>query len=253
MNERIRALLVDDEPLARQKLRTLLASETDIKVVGECDNGVAAVEMVLRLHPDLIFLDIQMPGLDGFETLEAFGPDWVGAVIFVTAHDKHAIQAFEVHALDYVLKPFDRKRFQHALARARRHIELNRTGQVNRQLLSLLEERKEQKRIVVRNAGHILIVRCEEIDWVGAEGNYVNLHVGNNSYLHRETVSKMEARLDRRIFARIHRSTIVNVERIKKLRPLFHGDYEVTLTSGARLNLSRSYRAQLERALGQAF
>ncbi len=257
MVQKIRTLIVDDEPLARQKIRTFLKNEPDVEILGECSSGVAAVEVVRKKSPDLMFLDIQMPGMDGFGTLQAIGADQIGAVIFVTAHDKHALRAFEAHALDYILKPFDRKRFQNALSRARMQIELNRGGQVNHQLRSLLEElmteKKEPKRIVVGNARNILVLRCDEIDWVKAEGNYVCLHVGSKSYLHRETVSNMEEKLDRRLFARIHRSTIVNVERIKHLQPLFHGDYNVTLTNGVRLTLSRNYRAQLEQVLGQPF
>jgi len=245
----IRTLIVDDEPLARKKLRALLEREDDVEIVGECATGRAAVAAVKQASPDLMFLDIQMPGLDGFSTLEEIGEENLPKVVFVTAYDKYALRAFEVHALDYILKPFDRERMTQVLLRVRREIAPGAT----RQLLSLLEDLRSphHQTLLVKHAGNIMFVPHEEIDWVEAADNYVRLHVGNNSYLLRETISNLETTLDQRSFARIHRSTIVNIRRIKHLRPLFHGDYEVVLKSGVRLTLSRTYRLPFERALGR--
>ena len=257
MTPKIRTLIVDDEPLARKKLSLLLKREPDIEFVGESVNGKQAIKTIRETSPELIFLDIQMPGLDGFGTLEALGAIQIPALIFVTAHDKHALRALEVQALDYVLKPFDRHRLQIALERARAQILMSRSGQTNQDLLSLFEDLRSttrvQKRIVVRNGGNLIFLPTEEIDWIEAAANYVRLHMGGHSYLLRETLTNMETKLDQRLFARIHRSTIVNVERIKKLQPLFHGDYEVLLQNGVRLTLSRNYRNQLERALSHSF
>lgn len=254
----IRALIVDDEPLARERLRTLLAAEADVEVVAECGDGAEAVSVVARLRPDLLFLDVQMPEMDGFHVLEALGEaDAPPSVIFVTAYDKYALRAFEVHALDYLLKPFDRERFTRALSRARASLLRQRKGAIDERLLALLAdikpEPKHLERLVIKASGRVFFIKTEEIDWIEAASNYVCLHVGPESHLMRETMSALESKLDPRKFLRASRSAIVNIEKIKELHPLFRGDYEVVLHTGARLTLSRAYREKLQELLGHAF
>jgi two-component system LytT family response regulator len=249
-------LIVDDEPLARQRIRKLLEAEPDMEVVGECSDGRKAVAVIQEQRPDLVFLDVQMPGLDGFGVLEALGIERMPGIIFVTAYDRYALRAFEVHALDYLLKPFDRQRFEKALERARAQINRSRTADVNKQLLALLEDvktgRKYQERFVVKSSNRVLFVRVEEIDWIEAAGNYVRLHAGSETHLLRETMSALEGKLDPHKFLRIHRSTIVNIERIQELQPWFHGDYVVLLKDGTQLTLSRSYRQKFQDLFGNA-
>jgi two-component system LytT family response regulator len=244
----MRVLIADDEPLACERLRTLLASERDITIVAECHDGSAAVAAIKDLGPDLVFLDVQMPEMDGFAVLEALREPPV--VIFVTAFDRFAIRAFEVRALDYLLKPFDRERFGKALGRARAEYERRSASDLGARMQSLLAELRGRKqhldRIVARAGGRVLFLRVEELDWIEAAGNYVRLHSGAEEYLYRETLSRMEAALDPARFARIHRSSIVNVERIKELHPLFRGDYTVVLRDGRELTLSKSYRERLK-------
>jgi two-component system LytT family response regulator len=258
----VRALIVDDEPLARQRLRTLLKGESDIEVVGECSNGHEAVAAVLELHPDLLFLDVQMPVLDGFGVLEALGTEQLPAVIFVTAYDTYAIRAFEVNALDYLLKPFDRDRFRKALQRARDMISKEPPSYTGEQLGALLVESHPERgtaagrppidRLVIKSSGRVFFLRTEEIDWIEAAGNYLRLHVGNEMHLLRDTMNNLEARLRPDKFLRIHRSTMVNLERVKELQPWFHGDYKVILLDGTELTLSRSYRPKLKNLLGES-
>jgi two-component system LytT family response regulator len=249
-------LIVDDEPLARQRIRKLLEAEPDIEVLGECGDGRKAITTIEEERPDLVFLDVQMPGLDGFSVLEHIGIDRMPGVIFVTAYDRYALRAFEVHALDYLLKPFDRERFQKALERARAQINRSRTAEVNKQLLALLEDvksaRKYQERFVIKSSNRVLFIRVEEIDWIEAAGNYARLHIGNETHMLRETMSALEEKLDPEKFLRIHRSTIVNIERIQELQPWFHGDYVVLLKDGKQLTLSRSYRQKLQELFGNA-
>jgi two-component system LytT family response regulator len=246
---KIRTLIVDDESLARERIKRYLGAEADIEIVGECANGKEAVESIDSLSPDLLFLDIQMPEMDGFGVLEAIGLQKVPAIIFVTAYDKYALKAFEVHALDYLLKPFNRERFRRSLARAREQLDHDRMGQLDQRLLSLLEDLKaEQKhldRLVVRSVGRVFFLKTDEIDWIEAAGNYVRLHVGREGHLLRETMNRLEAKLNPDKFLRIHRSTLVNIDRIKELQPLFSGDYTVILRDGRQLTLSRSYRDKL--------
>ncbi len=251
----IRVLIVDDEQLARERIRDMLENDSDIEVVGECANGTEAVEAVCRLSPDLIFLDVQMPERDGFGVLQCVNSDAMPAVIFVTAYDQYAVRAFEVYALDYLLKPFDRERFETAVRRAKSQI-LNKTsGNLNTRILSALEEIKSRPvhtdRLVIKTNGHIFFIKAEEIDWIEAEGNYVRLHVGKESYLLRETISSMESQLDPRSFLRVHRSAIVNIDRIQELQPWFHGEYRIVLQDGVELTLSRSYREKLNEFLGR--
>jgi two-component system, LytTR family, response regulator len=254
MSEPMRVVLVDDEPLARSKLRRLLAGEDGVEIVGEAASAAEAREVLLAERPDLIFLDIQMPEEDGFTLLESLPSDAVPAVIFVTAFDEHALRAFEVHALDYLLKPFDRERLRLALERAREALDRSAAGPFDEQLRMMLQElRGEQpylSRFVIRSVGRIVFVNAPDVDWIEAAGNYVRLHIAKESHLLRETMSSLETRLDPRVFARIHRSTIVNIERIRELHHIFHGDYSVLLKDGTRLTLSRGYREQFERLVG---
>ena len=255
MTKRIRVVIADDEPLARERLRTLLASEEWIEIVSECDNGADAIQAIARLEPDLVFLDIQMPCGTGFDVIEAVGPARMPLVVFVTAFDKYALRAFDVHALDYLLKPFDRERFQQALARARQQLERRSTGDLERRLLELMQDLRpasaKLERFVIKSGGRVFFVRADEIDWIEAAGNYVKLHVGSESHLFRETMNALEARLDPDVFYRIHRSHIVNIERVKELQPWFNGEYVVFLKSGTRLTLSRGYREKLQERIGR--
>jgi len=255
VGDRLRVLLVDDEPLARAKLRRLLAEDPGVEIVGEAASSAEARELVRAHLPDLLFLDIQMPDEDGFALLRSLPAGSVPAVVFVTAFDQHALRAFEVHALDYLLKPFDRERLGVALERAREAL-ARRPNPIDEQLRMVLGElRGEQPylgRFVIRSVGRILFVAAADVDWIEASGNYVRLHAGKESHLLRETMSSLETRLDPRVFARIHRSTIVNVERIRELHHIFHGDYSVLLKDGTRLTLSRGYREQFERLVAGA-
>ena len=251
----IRTLIVDDEALARERLRALLAGEPDLEIIGECADGAEAVEAIERDPPDLLFLDVQMPELDGFGVLEALRPARLPAVIFTTAFGQHALKAFEVHALDYLLKPFDRERLQAALGRVREQLRHAQAGALNEKLHALLAEMRPQPqkvdRLVVKTAGRVMLVRTADVDWIESADNYVSLHVGAETHLVRETMAALEARLDSQHFMRISRSTIVNLERIKELQPMFHGDYAVILRNGVRLSLSRSYRDKLQHLLGK--
>jgi two-component system, LytTR family, response regulator len=252
---KIRTLIVDDEPLARERVRALLAEETDVEVVGECRDGQEAVEAIRREAPDLVFLDVQIPEVDGFGVIERVGVDKIPVIVFVTAYDQYALQAFEVHAVDYLLKPFDQDRFQKALARARQSVQLRRGGDVNERLVALLEDLKTPQghleRLVVKSSGRLFFLRAEEIDWIESSGNYVSLHVGPESHLLRETMNGIETKLDPARFIRIHRTAIVNIDRIRELQPLFHGEYDVVLRTGTTLTLSRGYRDRLQGLLGK--
>jgi two-component system LytT family response regulator len=254
---KIRALVVDDEPLARERVLSLLQQEADVEVVGECSDGTQAVSAIQEQSPDLVFLDVQMPGCDGFQVIRHVGADRMPTVVFVTAYDEYALQAFEVHALDYLLKPFGKDRFQQTLRHAREALERRRAGDLGRRLLALVHDIKPEpqrvERLVVKSGGRVFFLRTDEIDWIEAAGNYVRLHLGAESHLFRETMNRMESRLDTRRFARIHRSRIVNTERIKELQPWFNGDYVVVLRDGTRLTLSRGYREKLQQRLGKGF
>jgi two-component system LytT family response regulator len=253
--DRIRTLIVDDEPLARQRLRTLLAAAPDFEIVGECGDGAEAVTAISERAPDLVFLDVQMPGLDGMGVIEELGPGRAPAFIFVTAYDRYALQAFEVQALDYLLKPFDRDRFAKALDRARAAVRRDPADN-GQQLRALIEEmvpnRKYLDRVLIKSGNRVVFLKVEEIDWVEAAGNYLRLHVGRETHLLRETMNALESRLDPAKFLRIHRSTIVNIDRIQEFHPLFHGDYAVLLRDGVQLTLSRGYRQKLPAPFGEA-
>jgi two-component system LytT family response regulator len=250
---KIRALIVDDEELARDRVASLLAEQPDVEVVGTCADGPSAVEMIERERPDLVFLDVQMPGMDGFDVVENLDRDHLPAIVFVTAHDAHAIRAFEIHALDFLLKPFDQARFEKALERARAQLVRDKTSTIDSRLVSLLEElrdeRKYPERLIVKSSGRVFFVRAEDIDWVEAAGNYVKIHTKNEGHLLRESMKNMEAKLDPKTFVRIHRSAIVNIDRIKELEPWFHGEYVVILRDGTRLTASRVFSDRLSAAI----
>ena len=252
---RTRVLIADDEPLARQRLRMLLAQEDWVEVAAECDNGPDAVAAIQKLKPELVFLDVQMPGASGFDVIESVGADRMPPVVFVTAYDRYALRAFDVHALDYLLKPFDRERFQQALGRARQHVDRKDAGELERRLLELVQDLRTSpprpERFVIKSGGRVFFVRASEIDWIEAAGNYVKLHVGAEAHLLRETMNALEAQLDPDVFFRIHRCHIVNIERVKELQPWFNGEYVVCLQDGARLTLSRGYREKLQERLGR--
>jgi two-component system, LytTR family, response regulator len=251
-----RVVIADDEPLARERLRMLLGPEQWLEIVGECENGAAAITAIQDLQPDLVFLDVQMPGATGFEVIEAVGPKHMPAVIFVTAYDRYALRAFDVRALDYLLKPFDRERFQQALGRARQGLHDTSHADLEQRLLALVHDLKQGPqrvdRFVVKSGGRVYFVRTDEIDWVEAAGNYVKLHVGDQAHLLRETMTAMEAQLDSDVFVRIHRCHIINIERVSELQPWFNGEYVVCLNSGAKLTLSRGYRERFQQRLGGA-
>jgi two-component system LytT family response regulator len=242
----IKTLIIDDEPLARDRIKRFLRDEGDIVVIGECGNGAEAIEKIASEQPDLVFLDIQMPEKNGFEVIKALSRRHLPAIIFVTAYDQYAIKAFEVHAMDYLLKPFNRDRIHRAVARAREHVENKRLGNLDERLNALIADLKTEKkyidRLVVKSVGRVFFLKTDEIDWIEAAGNYVKLHVGRESHMIRETMNGIEAKLDPEQFLRIHRSTVVNIDRIKELQPMFSGDYIVILRNGTELALSRNYR-----------
>jgi two-component system, LytTR family, response regulator len=253
---KIRAMIVDDEPLARRGIRAHLTEERDVEIIAECGDGREAVRLIRELEPDLVFLDVQMPELDGFGVLEAIAAERLPDFIFVTAYDKYALRAFEVHALDYLLKPFDAERFAKALGRARSQLERENLGEISLRLQSLIDDlktnQKYAERLVVKAAGRIFFLGVGEIDWVEAADNYVRLHSGRDSHLVRETMSSLEKRLDPALFLRVHRSIIVNVRRIKELHPMFRGEYEIILQDGTRLATGRGYRDKLQELFGHA-
>lgn len=247
----MRTLIVDDQLLARESLRRMLKDEPDIEIVGTAASGREAVDAIHSLAPDLVFLDVRMPDLDGFGVLAQIAPARRPAVIFVTANDDFALRAFDVHAVDYLVKPCPVERFQTALHRARRHLLRNRARETQRRLTALLEDLKAQpklaERLPVKSEGRIIFLRLPEIDWVEAADNYVKLHTGNQAHLLRDTMTSLERKLPAERFLRISRSAMVNIEQIKELHPMFHGEYAVILRNGTRLTLTRGYRAQLQR------
>ena len=247
---KIRVLIVDDEPLARQRIRDLLKKDSSFEIIGESGNGIDAISQIQERSPDLVFLDVQMPELNGFEVLETVGVENIPQVIFVTAYDQYALRAFEVHALDYLLKPFDRNRFEEALDRARDHLEMRKNGEFSTRLREMLHEVKAETkyldRLIVKTEGRIFFIKTDEITWIGAAGNYVSLHVSKDEHLVRDTMHGMESKLDPNKFIRIHRSTIVNLERIKEIQPWFNGEYLVILNDDTRLTMSRKYRERFK-------
>jgi two-component system, LytTR family, response regulator len=268
----IRVLIVDDEPLARQRVEDLLRAEDGVEIVASVDSGTAAVDAVRSLHPDLVFLDVQMPGKTGLEVVREIGPDEMPATIFVTAYDRYALQAFDLAAVDYLVKPFDDERFEQAFRRARRHVELEEMGELRERLLAVLDTGPRTpsagngpnvpassttrsgtpylERIAVEMRGKVRVVPVSQIEYITASGPYVELHTSERAYLIREAIHTLEERLDPERFLRIHRSIIVRVDLIDTFHRGAGGDYEVQLKSGARLRVSRSRREELERRLG---
>jgi two-component system, LytTR family, response regulator len=250
---KLRTIIVDDEPLARDRIRSLLAGEADVEVVAECADGEDAIRTIRTLLPDLVFLDIQMPVVDGLDVVRAIGPRSMPLTVFVTAWDGYALQAFEAHAVDYLLKPFGQRRFRESLERVRLAAGHDGAAAMERKLDRLLEfllpEARFLERFVVRTGSRIVIVPAAEVNWIAAEGNYVRLHVGARSSLVRETMAGLEEKLDPGEFVRIHRSTIVRIAAIAELESVFQGEYVVVLRDGSRLSSSRAYRSRLEQAV----
>ncbi len=234
----MKVVIVDDEPLARQVVRILIENDRELSVAGEC-SGVDAAEVIARERPDILFLDIQMPEVDGFDVLERVGADAVPAVVFVTAYDEYALRAFEVHALDYLLKPFDDRRFFAALSRAKEQVRAKIPSSFTR-------------RFLVRTRDKVLFIKADDLEWVEAADYYVSLHAGGKSYLLRQTMAEIERQLDPAKFVRVHRSAIVNLDRVKEMHPLFRGDCALVLADGTQLRLSRARREEFERRLAGA-
>lgn len=276
----IRALVVDDEPPARENLRLLLADEDDIEIVEECGSGARAVAAIREHDPDLVFLDVQMPGIDGFEVIRAVGPERMPITVFVTAYDRYAVDAFEAEALDYLLKPFDDRRFGAALDRARARLKEQADGSLARRMIALMGEVRPQHpghsghpeqperpgdgdgdgeevrtghltRLTVRERDRVRLLRVDAVDYFEAAGDYVRAHEGGRTHLLDDTMRSLEEALDPRRFVRIHRSHIVRIDRIRELEPFLHGDWMVRLQDGTELRLSRTRRKALERALGR--
>ena len=246
-------LIVDDEPLARERLRTLLSAEPDVELTDECADGEAAVEAIRRSAPDLVFLDVQMPGAGGFDVIRAVGPERMPHVVFATAHDEFALRAFDVAALDYLLKPFDEERVRVALGRARDRI-ADGGPRLDPAVLALLEGARGgasyAERLTVRTGTRYAVVRVAAVDWIGAEDNYVRLHVGRESHLMRDTLAALERTLDPRRFVRIHRSTVVNVDRVRSIESWGVGEFLLVLQDGTKLQSSRGYRERVRDAFG---
>jgi two-component system LytT family response regulator len=249
----IRTLLVDDEMLARLAIRQALASHEDVTIVGECGNATEAKQAIAALEPDLLFLDIRMPGMDGFKLLHGMKRDNLPMVVFATAYGQHALRAFDANAIDYVLKPIDQERFDQAMARVRRHWHgLQATAIPSNATAPLPASSPYLQRLSVQQGEHIRVVAANDIDWIRSDGNYVHIHAGAATYLHRESLRHLLDVLDPGRFLRIHRGIVVNVERIREVHPLFQGSAEVVLQDGTRLSLSRRFRMQARRALGMA-
>jgi two-component system LytT family response regulator len=266
-SSKIRTLVVDDEPAARRGLRLLLERDDEIQVIGEAASGTEAVRKIAEEKPDLVFLDVQMPELNGFKVLEAVAARHSPAVIFVTAYDQHALRAFEVNAVDYLLKPFEDERFQAAVRRAKAQLQRQQTETLSTKLNQLLaylqtvpaagagEARTEtitRERILLKSGGDIYFLKADEIDWIEADGDYMKFYAGGRTHLLRETMGRLEEKLDAQQFIRIHRSTIVNISRVKKLSPSFAGEYAVILHDGTKLRLSRGYHGRLQELLKSA-
>ena len=251
----MRVVIVDDEPLARLRVRNLIAEHDDVEIVAECANGEQAIRTIEQSPPDVLILDVQMPELDGFDVLQAIGVDRVPVVIFVTAYERFALRAFEAHALDYLLKPFDDERFDAALQRARDRINEREGGDLDVRLRALLHGVSGGsgylQRIVVPSGNRSIFVRTDDIDWIEAERNYIRLHVRGRSHLLRENLGRMETSLDPSKFCRIHRSTIVNIDRIQAVESLFRGEYRVVLQDGTKVTSGRSYRNNLHQLMGK--
>lgn len=254
--KRTRVGIADDEPLARERIVSMLAPHENYEVVAECNDGAAALAAIRSSNLDLLFLDVRMPELDGFQVLEALGSGPLPVIVFVTAFDDYALRAFDVSALDYLLKPFDRARFEKTLARVETQLASSAARKMSTELREFLSgfaatgSTSYAERFPVKSSGDIYFVRAADIDWVDATGNYVTLHAGGRKHMIRETLKSVEAKLDPRKFVRVHRSAIINLDRLKKLQPYFHGEYVVTLTDGTTLTSSRGYSDRLRSLLG---
>ena len=246
---KIRALIADDEPLAREWVRSAVAEDPDLDVIGEAGDGFEAAESIRRLKPDLVFLDVQMPGLDGFGVLEALSPEEIPAVVFVTAFDQYAVRAFEAQAVDYLMKPFSRDRVEEAVRRVRELVKGKSLEDFRESIARIVEkirrDRSYPEWVLLKAEGKNVFVKVRDIDWIESSRNNVRIHVGQNLYLLHETTTAIASRLDPKRFLRIHRSAIVNIERIRELHPWFNGDYAVILRDGTQLTLSASYRDRL--------
>lgn len=259
----ITTIIVDDEPLARRNIRLLLKDDPEIEIAGEAGSGREALSLIRKHSPDLVFLDIQMPEMDGFGVLENLEATQLPVIVFVTAFDQYALKAFEFHALDYLLKPFDDARFTKALAKVKLQVEQKELKDLSERLVALLEGREQRpeeqpraryvSRLLIKSAGRVFFLKTDEIDYIQAEDYYVKLHVGRKGHLLRETMNEMEAKLDPSKFLRIHRSSIVNIERIREMQQHFNGEYIVLLHDGTELKLSRSRREQLQSLLKSGF
>lgn len=254
----INAIIVDDEHLAREKVSLFAKDESDLSIAALCQNGFEALDSIKRHKPDLVFLDIQMPEMGGFDVLQKLPASDFPGIIFITAYDEFALRAFEYHAIDYLLKPFDRERFHDAFIHARDVLSSTEKKDKSIKQLSALVESLQKKdagieRFVVKTNGRILFLKTPDIDWMEAAGNYIKLHIGNESHLIRETMNNLEKNLDPRLFVRIHRSTIININKIKELHPWFNGDYKVILHDNREVMLSRGYRNNLSKAVGKIF
>jgi two-component system, LytTR family, response regulator len=254
--EPIRVLVADDELPARQRLIDLLQRDEQIASVVQAADGQTAVEMIQSEHPDLLFLDVQMPELDGLAVIDAIGADRMPLTVFVTAYDQHAIRAFEANALDYLLKPFSDERFEAAMARVKSRLDernLKEFGQRVMKMVSAAPAAPERRldRLVVKSGGTTRFIRAVDIDWIEAAGVYVTLHVGGKELLYRAALNDLAEKLDPRRFVRVHRSALINIESVLQLEPISHGEFEAVLRDGARTRVSRTYRGQLEKRLGQ--
>jgi two-component system LytT family response regulator len=263
-------LIVDDEPIARRRMQRLLREEQDVDVLDEVGSGRDAIDVITRDRPDLVLLDVQMPDVDGFGVVEALGVDQMPPTIFVTAYNEYAVRAFDVHAIDYLLKPFDPERFRTAFQRARAHLEQVSSAEQGRKIKALLEQvlgdassvgpsngngngshappaarHRYLDRLMIKHDGRVYFIKVTDVDWFEAAGNYVRVHTGKVSHLIRETMQRIESQLDPSLFVRIHRAVIVNLDRIRELQPWFAGDYVVILRDGRQLKLSRTYREHL--------
>ena len=241
----LKVAIIDDEPLALQRLRRLVSQQSDLELVGEGKSGLEAVSLIQEKKPDVVFLDVQMPELDGFGVLDVIGPERMPEVIFVTAFDEYAVNAFNVNAIDFLLKPYDSARFFAALGKARKSI-----GNGHAKVATLAESVRRD-RLVIRSDGRYIMLKPREVEYVEAAGNYLQVHAGDKQYTVRDTMASLESRLDHQRFVRIHRSTLINLDYVKELEATFHGEYVITLRRGQRVMLSRTYRGKLEQILGQ--
>jgi two-component system, LytTR family, response regulator len=252
---KIRALIVDDEPLARKRIRLLAQDDSLLELIGECASGAEALPVIERDQPDVLFLDVQMPEMDGFELLEKTPPEHLPLVIFTTAFDQHAVRAFEKHALDYLVKPLQPDRFKAALSRAREHLANRQASSAARGLLEILAARKSEAppryltRITVRNDDRVIVIKTVDVDSIESAGNYVAVNVGKESHILRETLNALETQLDPERFLRVSRSAMVNLDRVKELQPMFKGEHLIVLQNGKQLTMTRGLLRDVEQAL----